>query len=639
MSERVAAPAFPAPMPIPTASLAVPIAPLAVAAPASVSYGTLYRQMWQHAAGARRWLVLAFALLIGSQVVKLALPWLAAQAIDRLQSGTARSGLAAALPWFGAIIATFAVSWAMHGPGRVLERKVAVRVRRALSDRLYERLAQSPLPWHDKHHPGELQHRMAQSSGALFDFTQNQFVYLQSAVNLVGPVLALTLLSGLAGGIALAGFAGIAVLLFTFDRSLMRLAEDENAAQRRYASVLLDCLANMSTVLSLGLAQSTRRTLGRRLDAVNAPLARSIVLNEWKWCAVDLLTTTLAWSLVAAYVWQAGGSGVLLVGSIFMVYQYAQQAGSVVGSMASNLQGFARMRTDFAGADAIWAAPRRAGAADRERDGTDRDVGLARTAWRRIDACDLHFEHAAAAGAERRGGLHGVSLALHRGERVALVGPSGSGKSTLLRVLAGLYEPERGHVEVDGVARLGTRTLIDEAILIPQEAQVFEGSVRENIAFDLPHDEVAIRAAAAVSGFDAVLDSLPGGLATPVAQGGFNFSGGQRQRLCLARGVLAARGSPVLLLDEPTSALDTLTEALVFRRLDAAFPRACIVASVHRMSLLAHFDRVVLMVGGAIVDSGTADELLERQPLFREMVGRGEDASAPAGPGADPIAA
>jgi len=613
-----------------TTSTAAPALP-AAAAPASgtASYATLYREMWRHAAGARGWLLFAFALLLLSQIVKLFVPWLAAQAIDSLQrGGGGGAGAASALPWVLAILATLAASWALHGPGRVVERKVAVRVRRALAGKLYERLAQTPLAWHEQHHPGALQHRMSQGSGALFEFTQNQFVFLQSGVNLVGPVLALALLSPLAGMVALAGLAVVALILFGFDRALMRLASEENAAQRRYGSALLDCLSNISTVLSLGLANSTRRTLDRRLEASNAPLARSIVLTEWKWCAVDLLTAGLAWVLVGAYAWQESRSGFVLVGVLFMVYQYAQQAGSVVGSMAANLQGFARMRTDFAGADVIWAAPRRAGAADAM---PRRDVPslVAAPAWRRVDVCDLRFEHAPTPGSERKGtGLHGISLLLHRGERVALVGPSGSGKSTLLRLLAGLYEPERGHVEIDGVACLGMRALGAMATLIPQEAQVFEASVRENIAFDLTHSPAEIEAAAAISSFDTVLAALPDGLDTAVSQGGCNFSGGQRQRLCLARGVLAARDAEVLLLDEPTSALDPLTEALVFTRIAAAFPDACIVASVHRMSLLAHFDRVVLMVAGQIVDSGSAASLLARQPLFRAMVGADESSPA-----------
>ena len=113
---------------------------------------------------------------------------------------------------------------------------------------------------------------------------------------------------------------------------------------------------------------------------------------------------------------------------------------------------------------------------------------------------------------------------------------------------------------------------------------------------------------------------MPNGLDTLISERGFNMSGGQRQRLCLARGLLAARGRSLLLLDEPTSALDPVTEANVHRRLDASFEDACIVASVHRMSLLEHFDRVVLMVDGRIVDSGTVPEVEQRQPIFREMV-------------------
>jgi ATP-binding cassette, subfamily B, bacterial len=120
-----------------------------------------------------------------------------------------------------------------------------------------------------------------------------------------------------------------------------------------------------------------------------------------------------------------------------------------------------------------------------------------------------------------------------------------------------------------------------------------------------------------------VTDALPEGLATPISERGFNLSGGQRQRLALARGVLAARargGSSLILLDEPTSALDPITEARVHQRLDRAFPDACIVASVHRTSLLAGFDRIALLVAGRVVDAGTFAELFERQPEFRQMV-------------------
>jgi ABC-type bacteriocin/lantibiotic exporter with double-glycine peptidase domain len=122
------------------------------------------------------------------------------------------------------------------------------------------------------------------------------------------------------------------------------------------------------------------------------------------------------------------------------------------------------------------------------------------------------------------------------------------------------------------------------------------------------------------STFDEVLQATHGDLDTPLSERGFNLSGGQRQRLCLARGVLAARGSSLLLLDEPTSALDAATEARVLERIAAAFPEACMVASIHRLSLLARFDTVVLMEAGRVVDAGPREAVLARQPLLQRMV-------------------
>ncbi|MCH2242084.1 MAG: ABC transporter ATP-binding protein/permease [Aquabacterium sp.] len=607
-------------------------------ATASRSVLGLYRNVWFHAAGSRGRLVASTALLTLSQVVKLLVPFMAAQAINAIQKGGGSVGGAAW--WVAGILGIYVLTWSLHGPGRVLERTVGVRVRKSMADALYTRLVRAPLAWHDKHHCGELQHRMGQATHALADFTQNQFIYLQNAVNLFGPLIALLLLSHLAGGLALLGYIGIGAVIIAFDRALMRVAVEENAAERRYASGLLDYLSNISTVMSLRLQASTRRLLGNRLDAVFAPLKRSIVMTEWKWCAVDLMTAALSWGLVAAYAWHSHSIGALLLGNLFMVYQYANQAGGVIGSLAANFQNFARVRTDFASAEPIWNAPQRQDLHIEEAAGPGADIvpallGANRD-WQRLDLRELSFRHAGGEHAPEaeRGGLKRVKLSLHRGERVALVGPSGSGKSTLLRVLAGLYEPQSGHVEVDGVAPLGMRHIGRYATLIPQEAEVFEATVRENIAFDLPHSDEALLKAAQISSFDAVLSGMPQGLDTFISEGGSNLSGGQRQRLCLARGVLAAQDSSVLLLDEPTSALDPLTEGQVLHRLNKAFPDACLVASVHRMSLLSHFDRVVLMVAGEVVDSGTAEELLARQPLFREMVGGQAANDAPVAPAA-----
>lgn len=601
----------------------MPAAPTALTffAPASAE-GGLYRQLWRYAAGAKPQLVLSTALLVGSQLVKLGVPWFAAQAINALQhNGPGATQRAAGFT--ALLLLTFVAAWAMHGPGRLIERAVGIRIRSAHADAMYAKLMRVPMAWHDRNSSADVQQRMRQSVSALYEFAQNQFVYLQSAVNLIGPVVALALFSAPLGGMALLGYSVIALTILYFDTRLMALAATENVAERHYQAGLIEFLGNVSTLLSLRLQQRSRDVLGERIAAIFVPVKRSITLTEIKWCAIDLISVALTWSLVGAFVWLSGRAGeALLIGSVFMVHQYATQASGVIGSIASNFQGFARTRTDFASAAPIWAA------ADAPAPGP-----AAPTDWQRIDIRQLCYAHPQAAGEatatatpDAPPGLHQIDLTLRRGDRIALVGASGAGKSTLMRVLAGLYAPTGLAVTVDAAPLPGARDLASIATLIAQEADVFETTVRANIAFNADADaedcDVAIASAVHTSAFDAVLSDLPDGLDTRLSERGANLSGGQRQRLCLARGLLAARSSSLVLLDEPTSALDPVTEEGVFERMFDAFADTCVIASVHRMSLLHHFNQVVLMADGRVVDVGSVDELLQRQPSFRLMAGR-----------------
>ena len=567
----------------------------------------LYRGVWRYAAGARVAMLASMALLMGSQLVRLAVPWFAAQAIDALQKGGPDS-LMRALGWVGCVMGASVGSWMLHGPGRVLERRVGMRVRESLSDELYARLTAAPLGWHERHHSNDMQQRVRQSTQALYEFSANQFIYLQSLVGLVGPLVALAVLSPGIGLGAFLAFGALALVSMRIDRTLLRLAMQEMEAERRYGAGMADFLGHIGTVLSLRLQDASRRLLQQRLLRVFIPLGRNIVINEYKWCLVDLVSTLVTWALVVAYVFllSRSATGTIAIGAVFMVHQYASRTAAVATDMTGRMQGLSRTRADFASARPIFDAPIGEPAVALPAD------------WQRIVVRDIAFRHAAVAPDSPALGLD--SITLHRGERVALVGGSGAGKSTLMRVLAGLYAAPGTVVEVDGHVHPRAHDLASLSTLIPQEADVFEGTVRENLDLGtaLPPDRLA--AAMQGSAFDAVLSGLDGGLDFSVAERGSNLSGGQRQRLCLARGALAAAQSSIVFLDEPTGALDPITEARIHHALDATFPRACIIASVHRMSLLAHFDRVALMEAGRLVDIGSLAQLRERQPTFAHML-------------------
>jgi ABC-type multidrug transport system fused ATPase/permease subunit len=576
----------------------------------AVSTFELYSSLWRFAAGGRGRYLLAMLLLVGSQSVKLVAPWLAGRAIDTVQtSGTEHIGKAALFTV--AIFLVYVIAWTMHGPGRIIERNVGLRVRAAVSDALYAKLASLPLAWHEAHHSADMQQRAQQASGALADFTQSQFLYLQNFVNVVGPLVALSLMSAWTGGVAVLGYIAVGYVIIRFDRALVRLVHRQNVFERRYTVRLLDFLGNIGTVLSLRLQNVSRRLIGERLLEAFEPTKRLIAITEAKWAAVDLATVALSWLLVGVYVWRQRVDAVdgapLLLGGVFMVYQYAQQAGSVIGSMAANLQNFSRFRADYASAEPIWNASEPA-----------LEGAPVKSDWHTIRAHDIEFTRLRVDGS--RSGLHGVDIRLNQGDRIALIGPSGGGKSTLLRVLAGLYAPQKAQYDVDGEAAEGVRSLASIATLMPQETEIFEATLRENLTFGVPRTDEEIERVAWLSALDAVANSLPQKWNMPLSERGINLSGGQRQRLSLARGLLAAEHSSVLLLDEPTSALDQATEAIVFERLREGLRNTCIVASIHRLGALVYFDRIIVMAEGRVVDSGTVAEILERQPAFREVV-------------------
>jgi ATP-binding cassette subfamily B protein len=600
----------------------------------------LYRELWRYAAGRRSQLLASFALLIASQLSKLAVPALAGTAINTIQSqGTAGVGKAGGL--LALVFAATAFSWLLHGPGRILERNVALAVRLRFSRELMERLFAAPLVWHEAQHGAETGHRVEQSTRALYDFAQSQFIYLQSATSLIGPVIALWFISGWVGLAATSGYLVLGLIIVRFDRVMMRLAAQENAADRRYWSSLTDALGNILSIFALRMRVGVLRLVAARLSAVFEPVKRSIVFNEAKWASVDLLNSALWIALVALFVWlsvgAAGAAGTIALGSLFMVYEYALQAGGVITGIAAHFQSLSRQQTDFASAAPLWALP-----SPSNLDPAGASAAAATLAtpedWRTLTFSGLGYAHpvspsgthaapgAAAAFGDpeaRPAAIRDVALSLRRGRRYALIGPSGSGKTTLLRLLAGLYAPQAGRLVLDDTRQVdaaGMPALLQDLVtLLPQDADLFSGTIRENLLLAIGDaqqasgdTEAAMTRALAVAQATTFLARAPNGIDSAVAPRGGNLSGGQRQRIAIARALLAAAPSSVLLLDEPTSALDPATEAALIKELLAARSDACIVASIHRPQLLDAFDEVLVVNAGRLVDQGTVEELAPR---------------------------
>ena len=216
--------------------------------------------------------------------------------------------------------------------------------------------------------------------------------------------------------------------------------------------------------------------------------------------------------------------------------------------------------------------------------------------------------------------LRDVSFRVGRGSRVALVGPSGAGKSTVLALIERFYDVTAGSVRVDGadvrdLPRDGLRARLG---YVEQEAPVLAGTLRDNLLLTRPGaTETQLRAALAEVNLGGLAERSPDGLDVQVGEGGVLLSGGERQRLAIARTLLA--NAPILLLDEPTSNLDARNEAALREAIAAAAVRRTLIVVAHRLSTVVDSDVIVVLDQGRVVATGTHQELLATDALYREL--------------------
>jgi ABC-type multidrug transport system fused ATPase/permease subunit len=226
--------------------------------------------------------------------------------------------------------------------------------------------------------------------------------------------------------------------------------------------------------------------------------------------------------------------------------------------------------------------------------------------------------------------LEDVSLSVHRGQTVAIVGPSGGGKSTMLKLLLGFYPVEEGRLYLfeQDLNRWSLPSAREQMAFVAQDTYLFPVSIAENIVCGRPGaTQEEIERAARMANIHEYIVSLPEGYSTLVGERGVRLSGGQRQRLSLARAIL--KDAPILLLDEPTSALDTESEALVQEALERFMADRTTVVIAHRLSTIRNADWVLVLEGGRIVEQGTHDELMSRQGRYQELYLRQFDEAVP----------
>jgi len=575
-------------------------------------YISLMRTAWQFARKEKKQYVFVYSLFILSSAVSAMYPLFYGWFINAIQLGGKQ--LHFAWLYAGGFLLLKLVEWAFHGPARIMERKLAFNLSRNFLQDIYHQTLHLPVKWHQDHHSGATINRIRKAYEALKEFFQNGFMYMYTLTKFLSSFIAMLIFSPLFGSIGVALGIITVWIIFIFDKPFIKAVDQTNEKEHVVSSTLFDSLSNIITVITLRLEKSMESSLMQKVKEVFQPFMRTVKINEWKWFGADVLVSLIYVVTALGYVYQHYEPGqVFLVGSLVALLGFVNEFTSVFHDVAWQYTQVVQFNTDVQTVRNIREAYQSQHLPD--------DVAELPESWQKINISQLNFSHREKyQGEDSSHSLHQIDITIERGKRVALIGESGSGKSTLLAVMRGLYPPEPGvQLEIDGKAGMPFNCLADSITLFPQEPEIFENTIENNITLGLPFTEKEIMEVCETAHFTEVVNQLPRGLESSIQEKGVNLSGGQKQRLALARGILAAKTSDIILFDEPTSSVDPKTEMQIYEKLFEECKGKAVVSTLHRLHLLTYFDYVYILEDGAVVAEGKFSELRHNSPVFIEL--------------------
>jgi len=572
-------------------------------------YFSLIRTVWRYGSAWRSSIVGYYIALGLAQAFLSLSPYTFGRAIDVLQNFKPGQ-LPQVIFWLLSGVGVMLLFWLFHGPARVIERRIALKIQQTFRLEIYEQLTHLPLKWHQDHHSGNVITRINRSATALHRFAENQFMYIQTIVRFVASIGFLLWISPFVGIISLCSSFVVMAVILLFDRKLIPLYNSENDVENHVGSVLFDYVSNMTTVLTLRLGELTHSNLFQRMMSIWPFFNKEVIVNETKWFVMTVLFSAVQAAILINYtIHILDTSGTLMLGMVVMIFRYQFELSQVFQDLSMYYGDIVRMDTDVKGVQPILT--------DIEKLAHLPQGAATAKHWHSIEIKDLAFHHAPGTG---RGQIFNhLEFKIKHGEKIALIGTSGGGKSTLMNLLSGLYIPSHVDLNIDGIHFNSLEPLQAITTLIPQDPEIFENTIAFNITMDLPTELEQIHNVVKLAGFSNVLDQLPDGIETDIRERGLNFSVGQKQRLALARGLFAARFSSLILMDEPTSSVDLPTEREILAGVINAFPQAAMIISLHRLHLLPNFDSILMLSSGEVVASGTVDELLNKPGPVRDL--------------------
>ena len=501
-------------------------------------------------------------------------------------------------------------------------------IARRLKDDLYDHLNHLPARYHDKADTGDLVQRCTSDVETVRQFLAAQVMEIGNALLLAAT--ALPLLLSLSGPMTLVSFAlvgPLTIYAYIYFRQVKHVFKEVAEAEGALTAVIQENLTGIRVVRAFARQEFERAKFAAPNARYRDRSLHLMRLMAWYWSISDVVALAqLGLTLLVGAQWITEGK--LTVGMLFAFLSYlgimlwpVRQMGRILTDLGKTSVALTRIREILSVARESVAAPIPTGSQAEGRAERSDPAQPLPPITGRLAVRDLHFHHAGSDAADAsRGALNGVSFDVRPGETLAILGPSGAGKSTLMHLLLRLYDYTEGSVQFDGreLSSLPRAWVRSQIGVVMQEPFIFSKTLRDNLRLgrgDAPDHEIEAAARAAVI-HDTIL-GFADGYATLIGERGITLSGGQRQRVAIARAVL--KRPPLLILDDAMSAIDAETESVILSALQERRGQATTLVIAHRLSTLAHADRVIVLDHGRIIQTGTHAELSTQEGLYRRL--------------------